>query len=364
MAGKARTAALAASVVLGAVLPMTAAAPANAAAVTCANGSWLAQYYANTWLGGTARKTRCEGASLNYNWGAGHPAGIALSNGHFSARWTMKRDFGGGGPIAFNVSGEDGLRLYVDGVRRVNLWSDVKRDHGAGFTLNLTPGVHTVQLDYSVYQGRADVRLGYAPAAYDTVAPNAVAGFKAAHFPEEADNRVGLSWTPNVEMDLAGYRIYRGTQSWNAYAPANLVATLSPLARSWVDASGAFTYAPNSSYAIVAYDTSGNVSPVTPALLKPVNYTPPGAPNHFQLFGYSGNETIDWDGAGSGEYDVYRSTSPNGPFTLLASTDMAGYTDASGSPTVAYYYRVDETDIYRNTSPLSAVVGPTAIETP
>ncbi len=64
-----------------------------------------------------------------------------------------------------------------------------------------------------------------------------------------------LHWNPNVEPDLAGYRLYRGISTSFVPGPGNLVA--SPPDTGWADAAGA-AYV----YKLTAVDVHGNESPV------------------------------------------------------------------------------------------------------
>ena len=68
------------------------------------------------------------------------------------------------------------------------------------------------------------------------------------------DDRVTLSWVRNTEPDLAGYRVYRGTSSYEG--PFDPLGTTSSLG--WVDddvVNGQTYY-----YAVAAYDEAGNES--------------------------------------------------------------------------------------------------------
>ena len=65
-----------------------------------------------------------------------------------------------------------------------------------------------------------------------------------------------LRWLPNTEADLAGYRLYRGSDGGFTPAPANLVAA--PADTGYLDA-GARLFA---WYKLMAVDVHGNESPV------------------------------------------------------------------------------------------------------
>jgi len=83
----------------------------------------------------------------------------------------------------------------------------------------------------------------------DNLAPAAPVQFTGQY----ASGTTQLHWLPNVEPDLARYRLYRGTTSNFAPGPSNQVA--SPPDTGWVDAAGAAYY-----YKLSAVDVHGNES--------------------------------------------------------------------------------------------------------
>jgi hypothetical protein len=69
-------------------------------------------------LGGLSVATK-----IYQNWGYGAPASGLPSN-YFGVRWTVTRNFGSGGPFSFRVESRDGIRVHLDGVRKVNIWKN------------------------------------------------------------------------------------------------------------------------------------------------------------------------------------------------------------------------------------------------
>jgi hypothetical protein len=112
--------------------------------------------------------------------------------------------------------------------------------------------------------------LGYSPSAgsvwwesaadsgysVDNLAPAAPAPFTGQFAP----GNVRLQWGPNSEPDLAGYRLYRGTDPGFAIGPGSLVAALSDTG--YVDGTSQPAF-----YKLTAIDEHGNESPV--AFLRP-----------------------------------------------------------------------------------------------
>jgi uncharacterized protein YraI len=84
-------------------------------------GYWTATYFGNASLSGSPTLIQGEyTTNLNYNWGAGSPI-PSIPADNWSARWTGSR-FLNAGNYRINVSADDGVRVYVDGVLRINEW--------------------------------------------------------------------------------------------------------------------------------------------------------------------------------------------------------------------------------------------------
>src|SRR6266850_44242 len=86
----------------------------------CPAGQFLAEYFANIGLTGAPARTACETA-VNYDYGAGGPAGLPVDN--FSARWTGRFTFTAG-TFTFTARADDGVRLFVDGALVIDGWRD------------------------------------------------------------------------------------------------------------------------------------------------------------------------------------------------------------------------------------------------
>ncbi|SEC85815.1 PA14 domain-containing protein [Streptomyces sp. TLI_105] len=232
MSSKSLVAALGGGVMSAAVLGglVVVAPQAAAAGVVCPTNVPLRTFYNNTSFSGTPVKTDCD-AAVAESW-AGSPAtGVAANN--FGVRWWVSRDFGSGGPFTFAVSATDGARVYLDGVRKIDLWANTG-DTARSRSVNLTvpSGRHTVRVDYANWSGAAKVNFAYAPrtsAAYDTVKPLAPTGVATAY--NTTSRRTTVSWAGNKEMDLAGYSLHRravGASTWTT-------VTASTTARSFTD---------------------------------------------------------------------------------------------------------------------------------
>ena len=81
-----------------------------------------------------------------------------------------------------------------------------------------------------------------------------------------------LTWTANTEIDLAGYKIYRGLDG----ATPTLLTSVGKVT-TWTDSSLPST---NSSvtYNLTAFDNAGNESVHSVSVTKVYDANPPGAP--------------------------------------------------------------------------------------
>jgi glucose/arabinose dehydrogenase len=126
--------------------------------VVPADGPYVADYFDNRTLQGAPVLTR-QDAAINFDWGGGRP-GDGLPVDNFSARWTKSVTFAEEGSYKFTVTGDDGVRLLVDGEKVLDKWFP----QGATtytVTRQLTEGPHEIVLEYFEAGGDAVARFGY-----------------------------------------------------------------------------------------------------------------------------------------------------------------------------------------------------------
>lgn len=135
------------------VVPAPAPTPTPAPVPTIYN--WRGEYFANSSLSGTPGFVRDETA-VDFNWGYNAPT-IALPADNFSARWTRSLHFEEG-DYRFYVHSDDGVRLWVDSVLRLNEWHDAD---GSTYTadVTLTAGNHFIQVEFYEAQGIAQIQM-------------------------------------------------------------------------------------------------------------------------------------------------------------------------------------------------------------
>ncbi|WP_327354631.1 fibronectin type III domain-containing protein [Streptomyces sp. NBC_01304] len=353
--GRSAARALAATAVVAATAGslLTVAAPTSAAAVDCASPVYKRQFFANTTFSGTPKQTDCD-AAVDHDWGTGAPA-AGLPSNYFGVRWTVTRDFGSGGPFSFPVAAQDGLRVYLDGVRKVDLWKNVSATQAKTVDLDIPAGKHSLRIDFVNWTGAANVKFGYVPrtsGSDDTTAPLAPTGFTATY--DNDSRKAHLAWDPNKEMDLGGYQVYRRTGD----------------AADWTTISGSdpftgttFTDAPPATgetyhYRIRAFDQAGNGSPNSAEQQVVSLNSGPGTPTGLTATGTTGGNTLRWQPS-SGPVDHYEiwkvSDGPQDPDDPRISESPA-YTDAGARQGVPVSYRVRAVDAQGRVSPYSETV--------
>jgi hypothetical protein len=145
----------------GVSLSWTTVSGVNCAA-SVSTDRWKGEYFSNTNLAGATAKVSDDGDGfLNFNFGGGGPgSGCGLGVDYFSARWARTVNFATSGLYRFTVTGDDGVRLYVDGQLKIDAWvSQAATTYTADVTLNKGP--HLVKLEYFENDGSAVALLSW-----------------------------------------------------------------------------------------------------------------------------------------------------------------------------------------------------------
>jgi regulation of enolase protein 1 (concanavalin A-like superfamily) len=208
-------------------------------------------------------------AGLDAHWGYGSPAPEVKIN-RFSARWTGLLEPEKTGTYVFEITADDGVRLWVDGkeVLRAQRYGEAAVISGE---VELRAGkLVPVVLEYFEYDYQAQLRFkwkppgsaetGIVPATLlypaapfeDTIAPAKPSGI---HATTAGDNSLHLAWNqPADNSGVASYRIHRdGVLVGNTLVPEWKDESLAP--------------ATEFSYQIEAVDFSGNSSGLSDAVL-------------------------------------------------------------------------------------------------
>lgn len=114
-------------------------------------------YFANLTFSGTAALTRFQ--AVDFDWGTGAPGpGVPADN--FSVRWTGFVTAPTGGTYRFRTVSDDGVRLWVNGTRVINNWTDHGPTTDTSTSIRLSAGQRVpIGLDYYERGGGAVIRL-------------------------------------------------------------------------------------------------------------------------------------------------------------------------------------------------------------
>ena len=121
---------------------------------------WQATYYDGTVPSGTPALQRQEPRStlpLDYDWSYGAPVSGSPGNDLWSARWRGQFEFSEG-DYMFRAVADDGVRVYVDGLRVIDQWRDGYKDAQNRF-IAIGEGKHLVEVEYYERTGRALLRV-------------------------------------------------------------------------------------------------------------------------------------------------------------------------------------------------------------
>jgi len=118
---------------------------------------WVGSYYNNKDLQGAPLFVRSD-PNINFNWGTGNPGG-GLGDDNFSVRWTRSA-YSPGGRFRLFVTVDDGVRLFVDDQIVIDAWR-VQPSTNLFGDVTLSPGYHTVRLEYFEESGVAGVTLNW-----------------------------------------------------------------------------------------------------------------------------------------------------------------------------------------------------------
>ena len=124
------------------------------------NGEWAATYYNNPDLSGNPALVRREPRApypLDLDWGNGSPAPGIINEDNFSTRWVGSYYFDAG-DYMFQVRSDDGVRVYIDGIRVIDGWSDGYKEPSNQF-LRLGGGNHQMTVEYYERGGAAFNRV-------------------------------------------------------------------------------------------------------------------------------------------------------------------------------------------------------------
>jgi PA14 domain len=219
-------------------------------------GAWRGQYFNNMYLAGAPVFVRND-AAVNFNWGTGSPD-PRIPADYFSVAWDSTVNFGASGNYNIVATSDDGVRVWVDGVRVIDAWYD-HAPTTYTVTRYLSAGGHAIHIEYYEHTGGAmiSVQIGGTPPpppSGDVIVDDRGAGWQAGGCSScWRDAWTGYGnhafWTYNNTYVVEGYDWARwypnlphaGSYEVFAYIPAGLGNTTD--ARYWIKHSGQYNLA-------------------------------------------------------------------------------------------------------------------------
>jgi len=206
--------------------------------------AWKGEYYNNSTLAPPLLMVRNDGTGfLNFDWGLGGPdSACLLGVDNFSARWTRKVNFVETGKYRFTVIGDDGVRLWVGGLLKIDEWR-IQAPTTYEADVDLIASNHDLKLEYFEGGGTGVTHLSWAQL------PNPPLNLgTTAILPTQID----LSWTDNNNSE-GGFKIERGNGS--SFAE---IGTVGPNVTTFIDTG--LTPATTYQYRVRAFNSVDNSS--------------------------------------------------------------------------------------------------------
>ena len=121
-------------------------------------GGVKAEYYMGMTPGGNPIVTQIED-SIDHNWGSNEVAGGVSDN--ISARWTADLEIAVADTYTFVTTSDDGVRLWLDGERIINNWTDHGTTNNLSRPIYLEPGIYRLRMEWYENGGGAVAQLSW-----------------------------------------------------------------------------------------------------------------------------------------------------------------------------------------------------------
>jgi len=189
-----------------------------------AGGGIKGEYFNNVSLSGIPVLTRLD-PKIYFNWGLGSPNPL-VHDDQFSVRWTGEVKAAFTETYTFCTRSDDGVRLWVDGRRLVNNWTEHAATDNMD-TIDLVAGrKYSVVMEYYDIGGYAEAKLRWESphTPMQPVPQAALSPPLRAYNPSPADGARGVTRTPTLQWtageEALRHDIYFGTNR-TAVANAN-----------------------------------------------------------------------------------------------------------------------------------------------
>ncbi|MBN2316143.1 MAG: hypothetical protein JXM79_19610, partial [Sedimentisphaerales bacterium] len=185
-------------------------------------GGLKAEYFNNATLSGEPELVR-QDPEIDYNWGSGDVPGenspdASISVDNFSARWSGELEIDLTDTYTFDITANNGFRLWLDGRLIIDYWDNPTTSSRASEPIELIGGTRSsIRMEYSEATGTAIAQLFWESSIRDhQIIPQAALSLPMkANTPSPAGGATGvpmdivLTWGPG---DLAtSHEVYFGT---------------------------------------------------------------------------------------------------------------------------------------------------------
>jgi chitodextrinase len=142
-------------------------------------GAFRGRYYDNENL--TNFKLDRIDAAIDFDWGPGSPD-ASIGPDTFSVRWEGYWDFNTSGPYTFNVTTDDGIRVWIDNGKILDSWI-VQPPTTYVVNVSLGTGTHFLKVEYFEHLGMAVAKVSWAFLPPSLAIP--VDAFRGLYFADE-----------------------------------------------------------------------------------------------------------------------------------------------------------------------------------
>ncbi|WP_169703237.1 PA14 domain-containing protein [Candidatus Kuenenia stuttgartensis] len=319
----------------------------NSCTATVSSDRWKGEYYNNKDLSGSPVMTRDDGSgNLNFDWGSGSPSSsCGINSDDFSVRWTRTVSFDAN-TYRFTVTCDDGFRLYIDGISKLEKWID---QGSTEYTVDvsLSSGNYTIKMEYYEADGGAVAKLSWEVASSGSV-PGSITDLTATPECDGTASQVRLNWS--AASNATSYDVYRngslyysgvsGTQFINS---SNITTGMSY--SYYVQAKNSYGFTNSNTVSATAITCVSNM----PGSITDLTATA-------ECDGTTSQIRLNWSAASNAtSYDVYR----NGSLYYSGVSGTQFINSSNITTGISYSYYVQAKNSYGSTN--SNTVSATAI---